>query len=103
MRDKLNVKVGDKVLYYSRWHGESVVEVVKITASGNIRTSNGGYFNPDGSIKSSDPWCQDYISEYTHEDEIRLRMKSIRQYVIKADYSKLPDKDIEAIYEILNR
>lgn len=101
MAANLNVKVGDKVLYYDRWNGDRITTVVKITASGNIRTANGGYFNPDGRVKSSDSWAISWIRELTEEDEIRLRMKSIRQHVIKADYRKLSDEDIEAIYKIL--
>lgn len=101
MKATLNVNVGDKVIFHNRWNGDSITKVVKITSTGNIRTANNGYFNPDGSAKSSDPWCTDYIKEFTLEDEERLKMKSIKQRITKTNWNDVSDEKILAIYEIL--
>lgn len=66
MYEELNVKTGDEVLVESRWRKE-IVTVTNVTPKGFIRTSDGGYYDNYGRIKSSDPWDSSSISILTEE------------------------------------
>lgn len=51
----MDVKIGDEVLVQSRWK-KAIVTVINITPKGFIRTSDGGYYDNNGRVKTSDPW-----------------------------------------------
>ena len=65
--EKLDVKVGDLVIYQSRWNGKSVQRVDKITPKGNIRVK-GALFDQFGYEKTSDSFTRDSIIVATKKE-----------------------------------
>lgn len=76
--EKLDLKVGDKVIVKSRWN-EYISEVERITPKGAIRV-NGTLYNEYGSQKGGDSWSRSYIEKAT--DEI-IRELQEKAYITK--------------------
>jgi hypothetical protein len=104
MNEELNVKTGDEVLVSSRWRKE-IVTVTNVTPKGFIRTSDGGYYDSYGRIKSSDPWDGSSISILTEEmRKSFLEEKYIRATLVMLnDLKRLTYEQAVQIREILNR
>ena len=79
MNDLSNIKVGDKVIVYGGYGGETIKEVEKITPKGFIRV-NGILYNQTGTQRSSDRWFFSRIEPVTEEKIEKLRR---RDYVRK--------------------
>lgn len=67
MNEVLDVKVGDKVIYYYGYGRRQITEVIKITPTGRIRVKANPtlQFNKYGSLMSSDSWNRTYITKAT--------------------------------------
>lgn len=79
--EKLNVKAGDKVIYTSRFGGDKVAVVEKITPKGFIKV-NGTLFTEYGINKGSDVWSRSYIRQATPELIQQVEQINFRNYVL---------------------
>lgn len=103
MFKKLNVNVGDKVIVSSRFGGEKIGTIEKITPKGFIKV-NGILFTDCGRERGGDAWSCSYIKPATLEQIEQLNQKKYRRYVLNKLHS-LQDIDYEKavrIDEILN-
>lgn len=80
--EKLNVKVGDKVLVHGRYNEEYVSTVEKITPTGLIKV-DGKTFYDDGMQRGGDTWYRSCITELTSEDVKRIKDKATIQKAIQ--------------------
>lgn len=75
MSEVLDVKVGDKVIYYSGYGRRQITEVIKITPTGRIRVKANPtlQFNKYGSLMGGDFWSGTYITKAT--DKLMQQVK----------------------------
>ena len=86
MSDFSHLKAGEKVIVASKWNGESVQIIEKITPKGYIKV-NGTLYDKYGSAKTSDAWNRNTIFEATPE-----RIKNINeQKFINRVFKKIRD------------
>ena len=110
MADFSNVKVGDKIKYYSRWgsflHLATVTEVTprqfKDSRNVKFRKSDGRCFN--GSCVNCSIVTEDEIAEFIR---CKLREKMLTEASVllgMGSFShKVTDEDVQAIYNIINK
>lgn len=110
MADFSNVKVGDKIKYYSRWgsflHLATVTEVTsrqfKDSRNVKFRKSDGRCFN-DSCVNCSIV-TEEEIAEF---NRCKLRKKMLTEASIllgMGSFShKVTDEDVQAIYNIINK
>ena len=110
MADFSNVKVGDKIKYYSRWGGflhlATVTEVTprhfKDSRNVKFRKSDGRCFN--GSCVNCSIVTEDEIAEF---NRCKLREKMLTEASVllgMGSFShKVTDEDVQAIYNIINK
>lgn len=77
--NNLNVKVGDKVIFYDGAHREYIRTVEKVTPKGFIKVSD-KLFTSDGRERTSASWWVAHITKCTPEDETRILRE---QFVLK--------------------
>ena len=79
--EKLNVKVGDKVIIQGRWNEESIHTVEKITPTGLIKVC--GYtFYDNGTQRGGDSWSSFRLIEATPEAIQRIKdRKTVRKAI----------------------
>lgn len=98
--EKLNVKVGDKVILQGRWSEESIHTVEKITPTGLIKVC--GYtFYDDGSQRGGDTWSGFRLIEATPEAIQRIKdRKTVRKAISMC--RKVTDKiDIDTANKLI--
>lgn len=86
MIEKLNVKVGDNVIFTNSMGIDSVAIVEKITPKGFIKV-NGFLFTEDGSERSGDVWGRCCIRQATTELIQQVEQMNFRQYILKKLHS----------------
>lgn len=84
--EKLNVKAGDKVIYTSRFGGDKVTVVEKITPKGFIKV-NGILFTKDGVERGGDMWNRSRIKQATPELIQQVEQINFRKYVLNKLHS----------------
>lgn len=69
MNGVLDVKVGDKIIYYYGHGRRKVTEVIKVTPTGRLRVKANPslQFNKYGSLMGEDCWYHAYIIKATDE------------------------------------
>lgn len=110
MADFSNVKVGDKIKYYSRWGGflrlATVTEVTprqfKDSRNVKFRKSDGRCFN--GSCVNCSIVTEEEIAEFNRR---KLREKMLTEastlFGMDSFSHKVTDEDVQAIYNIINK
>lgn len=110
MADFSNVKVGDKIKYYSRWGGflrlATVTEVTprqfKDSKNVKFRKSDGRCFN--GSCVNCSIVTEEEIAEFNRR---KLREKMLTEastlFGMDSFSHKVTDEDVQAIYNIINK
>jgi len=110
MADFSNVKVGDKIKYYSRWwsflHLATVTEVTprqfKDSRNVKFRKSDGRCIN--GSCVNCSIVTEEEIAE---SNRLKLREKMLKEASVllgMGSFShKITDEDVQAIYNIINK
>lgn len=110
MADFSNVKVGDKIKYYSRWwsflHLATVTEVTprqfKDSRNVKFRKSDGRCIN--GSCVNCSIVTEEEIAEF---NRCKLREKMLTEASVllgMGSFShKITDEDVQAIYNIINK
>ena len=84
--EKLNVKVGDKVIYTNSMGVDKVATVEKITSKGFIKV-NGILFTDCGSERGGDVWHRSCIRQATPELIQQLEQITFRKYVLNKLHS----------------
>lgn len=110
MADFSNIKVGDKIKYYSRWGGflylVTVTEVTprqfKDSRNVKFRKSDGRCIN--GSCVNCSIVTEEDIAEFNRR---KLREKMLTEASIllgmRSFSHKVTDEDVQAIYNIINK
>ena len=110
MADFSNIKVGDKIKYYSRLRGFLYIETVTEVTPRQFKDSRNVRF------RKSDGWCigGSYIncSIATEEDIAEFNRRKLREKMLREagallsmdSFShKVTDEDVQAIYNIINK
>lgn len=102
-----NIKVGDKVIYYSGWGNDNIATVTKVTPAGNFATDKTGktLWDKYGHARGGSRWDTSIIIEYSEErakkvTESRIIAKAIGM-MRKCDKSNLTVEQAKAIIDIL--
>ena len=94
-----DIKVGDRVIYYSRWH-KDIVEVVKVTPK-RFETMGYSFTKKDGNAIGSSSVC---VKKLTPELESEILEAKKRSTLINAlskfDYKQLDTETLEQIAEL---
>ena len=86
MSEKLNVTIGDKVIISSRFGGEKIGTVEKITSKGFIKVNN-ILFTDWGRERGGDTWSCSYIKQATPELIQQVEQTNFRKYVLNKLHS----------------
>lgn len=101
MKEIPNLKVGDKLAFYSgRSDGYTLHSINKITPTGRIKCA-GFELNPDLTIRGADAWST--LSVYVPTEEIMRKIKRDRIVgrLKKISWSAMPDDVLERVNNIL--
>jgi hypothetical protein len=105
----MEYKKGD-LLVVTRSHyagGSSIEEIIKITPAGNLKTTSGIIFTPEGRQKPYDAWYHASMRKASPEDVIRVRganrTKEIVDDILRNanGLSKVPLGILESFYKEL--
>ena len=111
MADFSNVKVGDKIKYYSRWWCDAphLTTVTKVTPKQFKDSKNVVFRKSDGRcISSSYINCSIATEEEIAEfNRLKLREKMLTEASVLLGMNsfghKVTDEDVQAIYNIINK
>lgn len=84
--EKLNVKVGDKVIYTNSMGVDKVATVEKITPKGFIKV-NGTLYTEYGVERGGSVWHRSYIKQTTPELIQQVEQINFRKYVLNKLHS----------------
>lgn len=105
---KLNVQVGDKVIWENRYH-KRVTTVTRITPTGRIRVkdSDSQFDNYGQQLGNKSLWDFESIREYDEEEYNRMKDEALIRKAMNlmhnAKVSELSVEDAKAIISILTK
>lgn len=111
MADFSNIKVGDKIKYYSRWWGDfpHFATVTKVTPKQFEDSEKVRFRKSDGWCISG---CYSDCSIATEEDIAEFNRRNLRKKMLteasillgmRSFSHKVTDEDVQAIYNIINK
>jgi len=94
-----SLKVGDKVTYRTKWHGDNITTIKRITPTGQIKTEDGRTFR-DGYCKI-DSWEGVFLRPLTQEIKERILLRETYQRVVNTNWKKVSPEKLKQIVAIL--
>ena len=101
-----NIKVGDKVIVHTRWHGD-LIETVKKVAKTTFSTDSATFYKNTGWQRGGDTWTPKRAELATEERaaEVMKAQRKVRlaNYLRGFDFYSLPIEKLEEIYNLTKK